>query len=125
MHKFFFVALLFVASGSLAQTDSGNVVVNKDARVDALVQKQIEINELTTRESAELQTKSWQFQDPGRSRPGRSAVVAVVSIRALCDQGCHRDQINRCAKGRRAQPLIKNPIYAKREYPATGQEICS
>lgn len=51
MHKFLFIVLLFIARQGSAQTDSGNVVVNKDPRVDALVQKQIEINELTTRES--------------------------------------------------------------------------
>ena len=51
MHKIVFVALLFVARQGLAQTDSGGVVVNKDPRLDSLVQKQIEINELTTRDA--------------------------------------------------------------------------
>jgi hypothetical protein len=51
MHKTLFIALLFLTRPAMAQTDSGNVVVNKDPRVDALVQKQKEINELTTRES--------------------------------------------------------------------------
>ena len=40
---------MFIARQGLAQTDT--VVVNKDPRVDSLIQKQIEINELTSRES--------------------------------------------------------------------------
>jgi hypothetical protein len=51
MYKIAFIALLFVARQGLAQTDSGSVVVRKDPRVDSLVQKQIEINELTTRDA--------------------------------------------------------------------------
>ena len=43
--------LLFIAVRGFAQTDSGNVVVVKDPRVDLLVRKQIEINEETTRDS--------------------------------------------------------------------------
>ena len=34
-----------------AQTNSGSVVVHKDARVDSLISKQIQINEETTRDS--------------------------------------------------------------------------
>ncbi|GGB04754.1 SPOR domain-containing protein [Puia dinghuensis] len=51
MYKIVFVALLFIARQGLAQTDTGTVVVHKDPRVDSLVQKQIDINELTSRES--------------------------------------------------------------------------
>jgi hypothetical protein len=51
MYKIAFITLLFVARQGLAQTDSGSVVVRKDPRVDSLVQKQIEINELTTRDA--------------------------------------------------------------------------
>ena len=51
MHKLFFVVLLFIATRGRAQVDSGGVVVSKDPRIDALVQKQIEINELTTRDA--------------------------------------------------------------------------
>lgn len=51
MYKFLFIALLFIARQGLAQTDTAAIVVNKDPRIDALVQKQIEINELTTRET--------------------------------------------------------------------------
>jgi hypothetical protein len=35
----------------LAQIDSGKVVVHKDARIDQLIKKQIEINEVTTRDA--------------------------------------------------------------------------
>lgn len=51
MYKILFAALLFFTLRGSAQTDTGGIVVNKDPRVDALVQKQIEINELTTREA--------------------------------------------------------------------------
>jgi hypothetical protein len=51
MYKIVFVALLFVTCQGLAQTDTVGVVVRKDPRVDSLVQKQIEINELTTRDA--------------------------------------------------------------------------
>jgi len=42
---------VFMSLLSLAQTDSNNVVVHKDHRIDLLVKKQIEINEVTTRNS--------------------------------------------------------------------------
>jgi hypothetical protein len=51
MYKIVFVVLLFVAREGMAQTDTSGVVVNRDPRLDSLVQKQIEINELTTREA--------------------------------------------------------------------------
>ena len=38
---------LFIAFSSFAQTDTNNVVVHKDPRVDLLMKKQIEINEVT------------------------------------------------------------------------------
>lgn len=49
----FRILLLFVFSGlaSFAQTDSNGVIVHKDPRIDLLVKKQIEINEITTRNS--------------------------------------------------------------------------
>src|SRR5687768_576750 len=50
--KFWILALFVIASiPSLAQTDSASVVVHKDPRIDLLVKKQIEINEITTRNS--------------------------------------------------------------------------
>jgi hypothetical protein len=47
------LVLLFVtvSLGALAQTDSNTIVVHKDPRIDLLVKKQIEINEVTTRNS--------------------------------------------------------------------------
>ena len=47
------IAFLFLLSAIKlsAQTDSNSVVVNKDARVDLLIKKQIQINEETTRDS--------------------------------------------------------------------------
>jgi hypothetical protein len=51
MYKIIFVALLFAGLRGSAQTDTAGVIVNKDPRVDALVQKQIEINEFTTRDA--------------------------------------------------------------------------
>jgi hypothetical protein len=46
---FFFTCLLFCLCEVDAQTAGGSVVVNKDPRIDLLVSKQIEINEVTTR----------------------------------------------------------------------------
>jgi len=45
------IAALFVSMTMRAQTDSGSIVVQKDARIDMLVKKQIQINEETTRDS--------------------------------------------------------------------------
>ncbi|MGZ5133702.1 MAG: SPOR domain-containing protein [Flavitalea sp.] len=47
------IVLFFVFAGltSIAQSDSNSVVVHKDPRIDLLVKKQIEINEVTTRNS--------------------------------------------------------------------------
>jgi hypothetical protein len=50
--KLWILALFtFLSISSLAQTDSSNVVVHKDPRIDMLMKKQIEINEVTTRNS--------------------------------------------------------------------------
>lgn len=43
------IFLLFISLNAAAQTDTGSVVVHKDPRIELLVKKQIEINELTTR----------------------------------------------------------------------------
>jgi SPOR domain len=52
MHKLLILSFLFVGSTAKAQVDSASpVVVQKDPRIDLLVKKQIEINEVTTRES--------------------------------------------------------------------------
>jgi hypothetical protein len=50
--KFWIVSLfVFISLSSFAQTDSTSVVVHKDPRIELLMKKQIEINEITTRNS--------------------------------------------------------------------------
>jgi hypothetical protein len=50
--KFWIVSLfVFSSLSSFAQTDSTSVVVHKDPRIELLMKKQIEINEITTRNS--------------------------------------------------------------------------
>lgn len=51
MKKLFFLISLLFATKLFAQTDSNSVVVNKDARIDLLIKKQIQINDETTRDS--------------------------------------------------------------------------
>lgn len=46
-----FILFAFASHLSYAQMDSSTVTVHKDPRVDLLVNKQIEINEVTTRHS--------------------------------------------------------------------------
>ena len=46
-----FPLLLWICEVSAQSDSSANVVVNKDPRIDMLVNKQIEINEITTRNS--------------------------------------------------------------------------
>jgi hypothetical protein len=45
------IGLLGSCGKLLAQTDTNSVVVHKDARIDLLIHKQIQINEETTRDS--------------------------------------------------------------------------
>lgn len=45
------ILLVLFSLPVLAQNDSGKVVVHKDARIDQLIKKQIEINEVTTRDA--------------------------------------------------------------------------
>ncbi|AXY75799.1 SPOR domain-containing protein [Paraflavitalea soli] len=40
---------LLICIQSFGQTDTSSVIVHKDARIDMLVKKQVEINEITTR----------------------------------------------------------------------------
>jgi hypothetical protein len=51
MHKLLFLFLLFCGSRVMAQVVDTSVTVEKDPRIDQLVRKQIEINEVTTRET--------------------------------------------------------------------------
>lgn len=43
--------LVFASAAVFAQSDSANIVLNKDPRIDLLVKKQIDINEETTRDT--------------------------------------------------------------------------
>ena len=45
------VIFVFITIPAFAQIDSNTVVVHKDPRVELLMKKQIEINEVTTRNS--------------------------------------------------------------------------
>ena len=45
------IVLMMIMNAASAQTDSTGVVVHKDPRIDMLVKKQIEYNEVTTRDS--------------------------------------------------------------------------
>ena len=49
----FWISSIFclLSIAGFAQSDSNNVIVHKDPRLDLLVKKQIEINEITTRNS--------------------------------------------------------------------------
>ncbi|HUR11169.1 MAG TPA: hypothetical protein VM012_07355 [Flavitalea sp.] len=49
MYRFVLAFILLLSIRSFAQTDTNKIVVYKDARLDLLVKKQIEINEVTTR----------------------------------------------------------------------------
>lgn len=50
--KYLFSSILLIFSLNLmAQTDSGSITVHKDPRIESLIKKQIEINELTTRDA--------------------------------------------------------------------------
>jgi hypothetical protein len=51
MKNIFIVILFFYALKSFAQTDTAKVIVHKDPRVDLLIKKQVQINEVTTRDS--------------------------------------------------------------------------
>ncbi|MDF2189419.1 SPOR domain-containing protein [Paraflavitalea sp. CAU 1676] len=49
MKRIIFLLCLFTSAHVMAQTDTSSIVVHKDPRIDLLVKKQIEINEVTTR----------------------------------------------------------------------------
>src|SRR5215212_564432 len=54
MKLFFFAVLSFLATSVFAQdvvNDSSSVVIHKDPRIDLLIKKQAEINEITTRDA--------------------------------------------------------------------------
>jgi hypothetical protein len=49
MKRLIIILSLFISIQSLAQTDTSSIIVHKDPRIDLLVKKQVEINEVTTR----------------------------------------------------------------------------
>ena len=49
MKHLIIIIALAISLPTLAQTDTSTIVVHKDPRIDLLVKKQIEINEVTTR----------------------------------------------------------------------------
>ena len=49
MKQLIIILSLFISIQSYAQTDTSSIIVHKDPRIDMLVKKQIEINEVTTR----------------------------------------------------------------------------
>ncbi|MES1225785.1 MAG: SPOR domain-containing protein [Bacteroidota bacterium] len=51
MKHIFFITILFSSVKLHAQTDSGSVTVHKDPRIDLLIQKQVQINDETTKDS--------------------------------------------------------------------------
>lgn len=57
MKKFFLLGIIFISITSFGQdttlrkVDTNSVVVHKDSRIDLLVQKQAEINEVTSRDA--------------------------------------------------------------------------
>ena len=51
MKSWIFSLFIVISLSSFAQTDSSSIVIHKDPRIDLLMKKQIEINEITTRNS--------------------------------------------------------------------------
>jgi hypothetical protein len=51
MKQLTIILALFISVHAFGQTDTSTVVVHKDPRIDMLVKKQVEINEITTRNS--------------------------------------------------------------------------
>ena len=61
MMKFFLIPVILISLQSFsqdstlfAQTDSSTVIVHKDPRLDLLIKKQVEINEVTSREARRI-----------------------------------------------------------------------
>jgi hypothetical protein len=74
MYKLLFLSLLFLGSRVMAQVNDTTIVVQKDPRIDQLVKKQIEINEVTTRESRRFVPG---FRIQVMNSPDRSKVQAA------------------------------------------------
>ena len=94
MRPFLFFCLLMAGLPALAQTDSGSVVVHKDPRIDMLINKQIEINEYTTRNAR-------------RTAPGYRILVINTNDRAKASE----------AKARIYQQFRELPAYLMYQSP--------
>jgi hypothetical protein len=51
MYKYLIIIFIITPAAIMAQTDTAGIVVHKDARIDQLIHRQMEINEETTRDS--------------------------------------------------------------------------
>ena len=94
MRPFLFFCLLMAGLPALAQSDSGTVVVHKDPRIDLLINKQIEINEYTTRNAR-------------RTAPGYRILVINTNDRAKASE----------AKARIYQQFRELPAYLMYQSP--------
>jgi hypothetical protein len=54
MRTLLFLGLLIISANSFGQSDTNSVVIHKDPRIDLLVQKQIQINEETSRDARRI-----------------------------------------------------------------------
>ena len=94
MRPFLFFCLLMAGLPALAQSDSGTVVVHKDPRIDLLINKQIEINEYTTRNAR-------------RTAPGYRILVINTNDRSKASE----------AKARIYQQFRELPAYLMYQSP--------
>ena len=94
MRPFLFFCLLIASLPTFAQSDSGSVVVHKDPRIDLLINKQIEINEYTTRNAR-------------RTAPGYRILVINTNDRAKASE----------AKARIYQQFRELPAYLMYQSP--------
>lgn len=95
MRKYTLIAsFCFFGSTAFAQSDSGSVVVHKDPRIDLLINKQIEINEFTTRNAR-------------RTAPGYRILVVNTNDRAKASE----------AKTRIYQQFPELPAYLMYQSP--------
>jgi hypothetical protein len=120
---FAFVALIFASVSAYAQ--SGSVVINKDPRVDLLVNKQIEINEVTTR-NARRTTAGYRIMVVSSNNRNTVAEAKTIMYREFPELkaymmyqapffrlkvGNFRDRVNAEEYLERIKPFFKNNVY--------------
>ena len=118
-----FVALIFASVSAYAQ--SGSVVINKDPRVDLLVNKQIEINEVTTR-NARRTTAGYRIMVVSSNNRNTVAEAKTIMYREFPELkaymmyqapffrlkvGNFRDRVNAEEYLERIKPFFKNNVY--------------